>query len=78
MKAFELFQAAAMEGHAKAQYWLAASYFDGAGTQKDLAKAFEWFEKSAAQGHAQGQLSLGLMHHNGFGTPKDRPKPSSF
>ena len=49
---------AANKGHAKAQFNLAISYYDGEGVQQDVSKAIYWLEKAAAQGHEKSQNFL--------------------
>lgn len=59
--AFYWIKVAAEDGFAPAAYTLAAKYFDGAGTAKDLTQAKLWAEKSVAvkapnQAHARALL----------------------
>jgi TPR repeat protein len=57
-KAKQLWEQAAAQGNAQAQYNLGLLYYNGQGVPQDYTKAREWFEKAAAQGLAQAQQSL--------------------
>ena len=69
-----LWQAAADQGHSKAQFNLGQMYQNGDGVTMDDKKAFEWYTKSAEQGYAGGQYSLGYMYRNSKGVTKDLKK----
>lgn len=57
--ALSLLEAAARLGEAGAQYYLAAMYEEGLGTEKDLKKAIYWCEKAAGQGGLEAQIKAG-------------------
>jgi TPR repeat protein len=73
-KAAELFQEAAKQGYAAAQYNLGVCYQAGQGVPKDLEKAAELFEKAAAQGYPAAQYELGVLYTSGQGVPTDSKK----
>ncbi|MCX6238370.1 MAG: tetratricopeptide repeat protein [Bacteroidia bacterium] len=66
-----LFQRAAEEGDADAQYNLGVMYYFGDAGEKDFAKAFVCFRKAADAGYAQAQYNLAGMYYFGEGTEKD-------
>ena len=51
-----LWEGAAEQGHAEAQYNLGVMYDHGHGVDVNYKKAIEWFEKAAEQGHADGSV----------------------
>ncbi len=71
-RAFALFQQAAEQHYAPAQYKLALAYSFAKGTAKDPAAAVEWYQKSAAQGYAAAQRTLAILYMNGDGVPLDK------
>ena len=76
VKAVQLFQKAAEQGHARAQVVLAGSYEAGMFfVPKDNSKAMYWYQKAAEQGDVAGQRNLGRVYLNGLlGEPKDEVK----
>ena len=54
-----LWEGAAEQGYAPAQYNLSIMYENGHGVDVNYKKAMEWFEKAAKQGHADAQYNLG-------------------
>ena len=72
--ALELYEIAAKQGDAQAQYNLGLCYHYGEGTLKDPNKAFQWFRQAAQGGHAEGQYSLGVYYQLGIGTTVDAEK----
>ena len=52
-KAAALYQEAANQGHAKAQYWLGDCYQLGQGIEKDFRKSIEWYKKSMDNGYCE-------------------------
>lgn len=46
------------------QFNLGLMYYNGNGTEKNVAKAMELFEKSANQGCVQAQNNLAMMYYN--------------
>lgn len=71
-KAFSLFQKAAKEGNADAQYNLGICYYEGKGTQKSLASAIEWLNKSAEQENISALMKLAELYANGIGGEKNK------
>ncbi|MWN91322.1 hypothetical protein GQ597_11505 [Gilliamella sp. Pra-s65] len=63
-KARLLFEKAAAQGLAKAQYNLGAMYRD---EFNNFPVALSWFEKAAAQGDLDAQNSIGYIYENGSG-----------
>jgi TPR repeat protein len=57
-KAAQLWQKAADQGNAVAQFNLGQLYQYGEGVPKDLGKAAELYKKAANQGHAQASEKL--------------------
>ena len=62
-----LWEGAAEQGHAHAQYNLGIMYDNGHGVDVNYKKAIEWYEKAAKQGLAEAQCNLGGMYENGDG-----------
>ena len=65
------FLAAANQGHAYAQCFIAGHYLCGDGVTKDLSKAFYWYKKAAEQGVADAMRSIGPMLIFGKGVAKN-------
>ena len=80
-KAFELYQKAAEQGHADAQYSLGYMYAYGECAAKDEEKALFWYRKAAAQGHEKaGRMARGIesQRNSSLGTGRySRPQPQS-
>ena len=57
-KAFELFHAAAEQGHAGAQFNLGAMYGNGVGVPRDDAEAMRWIREAAGNGHPMAKKML--------------------
>lgn len=70
-KAFELWKAAAEQGHLQAQVYLALCYFTGEGVKPDLAKAFSIWTAAADFGNRDAMRYLGILYANGTGVKKD-------
>ena len=70
-KAFELFQARALDGELKAQNYLGVMYDEGRGVAEDDAMAVKWYRKAAQAGDANSQANLGWMYLNGLGIEQD-------
>jgi len=64
----------AMQGDAKAQFYLGTTYYQDKDIPKDYKKAIEWYEKAALQGDVKAQFILSSMYYNGKGVPKDSKK----
>lgn len=56
--AFALFQQAAAQGSAEAQFRLGAMYLEGRGVAPDTTAAEKWFRQAAGQGHADAEQAL--------------------
>ncbi|MDG1357383.1 MAG: tetratricopeptide repeat protein [Akkermansiaceae bacterium] len=69
--ALELYEIAAQQGDAQAQYSLGLCYHYGEGTLKDPFSAFKWFSQAAEGGHAQAQYSVGVYYQQGIGTEQN-------
>ena len=69
--ALELYEIAAQQGDAQAQYSLGLCYHYGEGTLKDPFSAFKWFCQAAEGGHAEAQYSVGVYHQQGIGTEQN-------
>jgi len=66
VEANEWYRKAAEQGHEKAQYALAISYYNGYGVQKDLSIAIELWKKSAAQGNGYAKSMLEKNRVDGY------------
>lgn len=73
-EAVSLFEKAAEQGNAEAQYSLGKCYYNGEGVGKDFTKAVSWFAKAAEQGNASAQLMLGACYSSGDGVSQDAAK----
>ena len=66
-RARELFELAASQGQADAQFALGCLYKDGQGVDQSYERAAEYYEAAARQGKASAQLNLGGLYYNGQG-----------
>jgi TPR repeat protein len=66
-RAFHLYQLAAAQGHAIAQYNLGVCYDNGRGVKIDFKAAAQWYGRAAEQGHRRGQFKLGNHLYHGKG-----------
>ena len=64
----------AEQGHAKAQYFLAAMYAYGTGVSRNVTEAVKWYRKAAEQSNPDAQGNLGVMYGDGDGILKDLSK----
>ena len=69
-----LYQKAADQGHAVAQYILGLMYSEGEGVKQDYFKAVALFQKAADQGHVAAQYDLGFMYSEGKGVKQSNAK----
>ena len=69
-----LWEKAADQGYALAQYNLGLMYHSGRCVEKNHKKAFEWFEKAAEQGHVEAQHNLGTKYLDGKGVDQNVKK----
>jgi uncharacterized protein len=74
-KAIAEFRPLAINGDARAQWWLGNAYEEGE-TEEDLRQAAYWYRKAAEQGHRLGQYSLGALYRAGRGVPRDARQAS--
>jgi TPR repeat protein len=68
------YHAAAMKGHAEAQFALAWLYASGKGVERDPEQARHWIRASASRGYAPAQARLGLRYAEGDGVLQDHEK----
>jgi TPR repeat protein len=52
-EAVKWWRKAAVQGHAKAQYYLGDCYYKGDGVVTDKTEAVKWYNKAAEQGDAK-------------------------
>ena len=69
--ALEIYQDAAEDGIAYAQYRVARMYETGQGTEQDYAQAAHWYAAAAEAGHPQARRSLAKLREQGQGVNKD-------
>ena len=77
-RAFQLYQAAAEQGHHLAQCHLGSMYAMGSGTPQSDILSFHWFLKSAIQGYANSQYSVGCGYRDGIGVEKSADKAFKY
>jgi TPR repeat protein len=70
---FKRFLGQAVAGEAEAQYVVGGAYFNGNGTQRDLAHGERWLLAAAEQGHASAQCDLGALYAEGKGVKQSYP-----
>src|SRR5436305_12141304 len=63
--------AAAQEGDAAAQTYLARCYQTGQGVKQDDAEAVRWFRRAAEQNDSTAQCYLGFCYQMGTGVPQE-------
>lgn len=73
-RAFELFWAAANNGHSGAQFNLGELFDFGIGVARDEKQAFLCYEKAAQQGYVYALDRLGELYYEGLGIAEDRKK----
>jgi TPR repeat protein len=71
-ESIQLFEQAAIKGHAQSQLALGLLYKKGNGIGKDAIQAIQWIQKSADQGMAEAQYELGCCYQAGEGVGKDQ------
>ena len=72
--AFEYALQAAQLGNVIAMRDVAAYYYNGYGTTKNLKESVRWFQLASKKGDRQAQNNLGVCYENGNGVPKDYKK----
>lgn len=65
------FEAAAQQGHPRAQFETSMDYYQGRGTSADLEKTYYWTLKAANNGHLFAQHNAGYLNANGIGVEKN-------
>lgn len=73
-EARELFEIAALKGHAGACYNYGLIFSKGISVYIDKLKSFSFFEKASKHNHPQATTELGKLYEIGFGTLKDENK----
>src|SRR5688572_14829042 len=73
-KYFNETKKAAENGHVNAMFNLAACYYYGEGTEKNLEKTFYWLQKAAENGYVNAMYNLAVCYSNGEGTEKNLEK----
>lgn len=61
----------ALEGDARAEYFVGNMYHLGLGVAKNLTEASKWYRRSANQNYPSAQNNLGYMYVNGEGVKQD-------
>ena len=70
-EAVHLFENAANQGHAQAQYKMSRCYDLGHGVNRNTNIAVKWLLKAAAQDHPQALADLGNAYYKGIGVAKN-------
>ncbi len=73
-KAIKLFQKAAQQSCAPAQFYLGCMYDNGYGVARNYKEAVKWYIRAAKQGHLTAQCNLGVMYINGYGVTRNKVK----
>lgn len=73
-EAFELFEEAARNNHARANYNAGLCLKDGLGVSADPGRAFEYFQSAAELGNPEAMNALGMAFLDGSGTKSDPTK----
>jgi TPR repeat protein len=71
LEAVRLFQLAAEQGHAGAQFEVGNNYSWGLGVEENDVEAIRWYRMAAEQGHAEAQYRLVYFYGNGEGVEKN-------
>jgi len=70
--ALRIWQEAANQGDAEAQYYIGEIYEKGlAGQQPDYQLAAAWYQKAASQGYKRAAVNLGRFYEQGLGVEQD-------
>lgn len=70
-RAFGWFEAAARQGHARASYFLALAYENGAGTDARPDRALEWYRRAASRGQREALFAIARIYATGAGVAED-------
>lgn len=71
LRAIELYEIAASNGHDEAECRLGSIYRFGRGVQKDYEKAFYWYYRSADKGNSYAMSNIGSMYRFAQGVEKN-------
>jgi TPR repeat protein len=77
-EAFKQLLLQAKAGAAEAQYMVGAAYFNGNGTQRDLAQGERWLLAAAEQGLAHAQCDLGALYAEGKGVKQSHSEAAKW
>ena len=70
-KAQKIWQAAAEQGDATAQFRLGQIYEMGVGGVPDYQSAARWYKQAADKGNNAGAVNLAILYEKGLGVPRD-------
>ena len=73
-RTFELYTQAALQGHARSQFYLGIAYRDGEGCEQSQERAVEWFAEAAQQEYADAQCELGFAIYEGNGISQNKER----
>ena len=68
----------ANDGHAEAQFNVAAIYESGLGVRANSEEAVRWYALAADQGYARAQYNLAIMYADGRGVPRDDARAATW
>ena len=74
IRAFDIFQRAAVAGHSEGQYKLFRCYITGNGIEENHAEGVNWLRKAAEANFGRASAHLGFLHLNGKFIEKDEDK----
>ncbi|UCE89347.1 MAG: sel1 repeat family protein [Pseudomonadota bacterium] len=77
-QAASMFQKAAQQGLALAQYRLGVMFTDGSGVKQDYAAAAGWLYKAAAQENMPAQHELAILYHEGKGVSQNHAQAAQL
>ena len=72
------YQAAAEQGHAKAQNDLGSMYLNGMGTPRNPEEAVRWYRAAADQGQVDAMFNLGIRYRSGTGVAQDHAEACAW
>lgn len=73
-KALYWFEAAALQDHGEAEYYIGCYRMEGRGGVQDIGGAYEWFVRAAENGVAQAEYMVGYFRAEGIGCELDERK----
>ena len=77
-KAYWLFEKAAQNEHARAQFECGYMCLRGRGTEKNISKAYDFINKAAHQDFYKAQYLLSQMYLFGIGIEKDKDEANDW